>query len=193
MSIGGAKPDVVSDKLSASHYLQPDPSMAGGTLKEIEVPATLSPGGVEVWGLIVPPLLGAGILREDDLVLLVECAETWAASEHFRKRMWELLDEQAEIDRKLADTSGMDADELKLLYARDEAQEGRVKRARVGWMQSLQRAQSLSADLGLGPVARVRLGLAKVQGLSLLEMLQQSANGNTPATETTGGEIGAGE
>lgn len=192
MSIGGAKPDVVSDKLSASHYLQPDPSMAGGTLSEIPTPATLSPGGSEVWDLIVPPLLGAGILREDDLVLLVECAETWAASEHFRKRMWDLLDEQKEIDRQLADTSALSSDDLRILLARDEAQEGRVKRARVGWMQSLQRAQSLSADLGLGPVARVRLGLAKVQGLSLLEMLKQNASGNTPATETSGGELGAG-
>lgn len=188
----GRKPDVVSDKLSASHYLQPDPSMAGGTLTEITVPATLSEGGAAVWELIVPPLLGAGILREDDLVLLVECAESWAASEHFRQRMWDLIEEQEQIDRQLADTSGMDGDELKILWAREEAQEGRIKRARVGWMQSLQRAQSLSADLGLGPVARVRLGLAKVQGLSLLEMLKQHAEGNTPATGATGGELGAG-
>lgn len=177
MAVGGAKPSVVSDKLQSSHGVEPHPSMAGGTLKAIETPEVLSEGGRGIWQLIVPPLLDAGILREDDLVLLVECAEAWAASETFRKRMWQAIKLEEELEEKCF-SGELHGDDLAVALAQLEGQDQRVKRARAGWLQALRAAQSLSADLGLGPVARVRLGLAKVQGASLLEILRQMPGGS---------------
>ena len=106
--------------------------------------------------------------------MLVECVEAWAASEYFRARMWERIAEQERTD-ELVSSGGLTGDEFKLALATSEIIDGQVKRARTAWLQSVRAAASLSADLGLGPVARVRLGLAKVEGASLLQVLQEHA------------------
>lgn len=178
MGVPGAKPTVVASLgLSTSRSESgPDPRDAGGDIVSIDTPETLSARGRDVWDLIVPPLLDAKVLRQDDLVLLVECAESWAASEHFRERMWDLIRRQDEIETNI-DAGHLHGDDLKVALSTLELYDGQVKRARTAWQQSLRSAVQLGGELGLGPVARVRLGTAKVVGASLLDMLRAHREG----------------
>jgi hypothetical protein len=169
--VAGAKPKIIADRLPNERTIQRDPRQAGGSLTALETPASLSPRGALMWEVIAPPLLEAKVLREDDVPMLIECAETFAASVYFRDRMWALVEKQERLDNEGLD--GLEPDELTAKLREIDMIDQQVKRARAAWLQALTAAQRLSDGLGLGPVARVRLGLAKVQGLSLVEELQR--------------------
>jgi phage terminase small subunit len=142
--------------------------MAGGTLEALTPPASLSPAAQEVFEVITPVLLDSKVLREDDIPMLEQCCEAWAMARYYRTRTWALIDQ---LDRASAQLDMLSGDELRDQLAEVEMFDGSLKRARAGWNQATILAARLSAELGLGPVARVRLGLARVQGQSLLEAL----------------------
>ena len=185
MSVSGRKPSTEAARTGAGHRQHADPSQAGGYIVELEPPEELSKGGLEVWEVVVPDLVKSGVLRADDLVILVECCEAWAIARKFRSNLWAALDTQdtvmAELELLLG-TGVAEADDFKIASARAEAAEASVKRARSGWTAAFKAALSSSADLGLGPVARVRLGLTKLQGASLLgELDRQAGSGTQPS------------
>lgn len=135
MGVGGAKPDLVSQRTGASNREEVSPADAAGTITWMEPPAELSHTGREVWDQVAAPLFKAKILREEDIILLVEVCEAWGLVWYFRRALW------AEIE-------GMN----------DSTE---VKRLRAGWVQSLQHARTMLGDIGIGPVARIRTGLMK--------------------------------
>lgn len=167
---GGRQPDLVAARSGLRNDNRPvvDPRMAGGTLVELQAPAELSPYGREVFDMMTPALLSARVLREDDVPILIECVEAWAMARWYRKRTWALMEELEKSDLQRSLLSG---DELRDHLVEVEMLDGSLKRARAGWNQSATLAARLSSDMGLGPVARVKLGLAKVQGQSLIEAL----------------------
>lgn len=77
--------------------------------------------------------------------MLIEACEAWALARRFRSDLWE---------------------ELRGLNDPDV-----VKKLRASWRAALDAAKSLSAELGISPVAQVRLGLLKAQGASLMDAL----------------------
>lgn len=145
-----------------------DSRMAGGEIVELDPPAGLSPGAVAVFEQMTPALLRAKVLREDDIPMLEQCCEAWAMARYYRTRTWTLIDR---LERAQDELDGLDGDEFREKLSELEVLDGSMKRARAGWNQSSTLAARLSSELGLGPVARVKLGLARVQGQSLLEAL----------------------
>lgn len=166
----GPKPGILpaTANMRNDHREAPDPSAAGGTITRLDPPESLSPGGVEIFNAITPVLIQSKVLREDDLPMLEQCCEAWALSRYYRTRTWEIA---ARLDKSEAELDLLSGDELRDHLAEVEMLDGSMKRARAGWNQATILAARLSAELGLGPVARVRLGLARVQGASLLEAL----------------------
>jgi phage terminase small subunit len=152
-----------------------DPSAAGGYITEIEPPEDLSEEGLHYWNLITPELVAGRVLRADDIPLLVECCEAWAFVRTFRKALRDALDRYEQALALPAPQGDLEA--MKAHDALLEMRSAEVKRTRAGWTQAYKAALSASGDLGLGPVARVRLGLAKVQGASLLGQIAQGAGG----------------
>ena len=111
----------------------------------MEPPADISEAAREMWDLITPDLVEHKLLKPSDLPLLIEMVEALALAKRFRERL-------------LTEMDGMN----------DPAE---VKRLRTAWVDALRSASSLAGDFGIGPVARVRLGLTKLQGASLQDLI----------------------
>lgn len=142
MGVGGPKPDLVAQRLGASNV--PDRAPTGDVV-ELLPPDQLSPKGRVVWDTVVPVLVKSRVLREEDLLLVVEACEAWALVTHFRVLLWREID-----------------------GSNDPAE---IKRLRTSWADALRLAKSLSQDLGIGPVSRMRIGLAEAGAASLLAQL----------------------
>jgi phage terminase small subunit len=106
-------------------------------------PEVMSPNGAKIWSRLLPDLIGTGVFRESDGLLLVELCETLAEAQEFRRA---LRDEE--------DKSSQEA-----------------KRLRSGYLASMKLVMQISGEFGISPVARLRLGLMKVQGTTLLAAL----------------------
>lgn len=112
----------------------------------IPAPETLSDDAAVYWRQVVPSLITHDILIDADLPLVVNFCRAMALADRFH----------AELEGDV-DLSG-DA----------------VKRTRVGYERQVALALRLAGELGIGPVPRVRLGLMKARGHSLLEHLQRA-------------------
>lgn len=172
MAIPGRRPNVTTPVLPG-HHPERDPSAAGGYITELETPEALTPEAAVIWETIVPELVKGKVLREDDLVMLMEACEAWAIAIWFRRH---LQRQQKIYDEFLNEDPPRDPDEREKWEKRGERASAEVKRLRSGWNAAYKMALAASGDLGLGPVARVRLGLAKVQGASLLDALSENVS-----------------
>lgn len=143
--VSGRKPDLLAKRAPSDPRQEVDPADAGGTIDHLDPPAELTDEALEVWQTILPPLIESKVLREDDLPLTIELCESIALAKEFRTRLWQ---------------------ELKGLNDPDE-----VKRLRTSYNQMLSASTSLASEFGLSPVSRVRLGLTKLQGQSLLDAI----------------------
>lgn len=169
MGIAGRRPDLVTQRLDAGHRPVPDPQNAGGTLVALDPPEDLTPAALQVWNVVIPSLLEARVLRPEDIILIVEFCEVIAMARKHRADMdtWIKHLEQAYED------GATDFEEPKNFLARLEMMSQRVKKDRTGYHQAMRLGVSLASEFGISPVARVRLGLAKVQGASLLAVLDR--------------------
>lgn len=151
MSVPGRKPDLVADRLPSSHSPRPDATvLAPGAVVELNPPEDMSDEAVEVWDIVVPALIRNQVLREEHVVMLIEACEAWALARRFRADLWQELHGLNDPDT--------------------------VKKIRASWRAALDAAKSLSSELGISPVAQVRLGLLKAQGATLLDALAARHN-----------------
>lgn len=109
----------------------------------VQPPEILTPEGQAVWDTLLPDLISMGAFRESDVLLLTELCETLAEAQAFRRQL-----------RDEPDKSSPEA-----------------KRLRAGYLQSMKLVMSIAGEFGISPVARLRLGLMRIQGSSLLEAL----------------------
>lgn len=174
MGIPGRRPDLLTPRLEASHREMPDPATAGGTIVELERPDVLTDDAVVVWEQVVPDLVAAKVLREQDLVLLIEFCEQVGMARRARER---LVAMQVELDRAMED-GPQPGEEPKDYIARVDAWSQAVKRERSSYVALMRLAYSAASEFGISPVARVRLGLFKVQGASLLDALSKAREGS---------------
>jgi P27 family predicted phage terminase small subunit len=119
------------------------PQPPSGTVVAMKAPADLSDDAKKVWDLAVSDLIALRVFRPSDALMLQEFCELLAQAQKFR--------------RSLQDEPDMGSQE--------------AKRLRTGWLQSFKAAASISAEFGMSPVARIRLGLMKAQGGTLLGKL----------------------
>lgn len=143
MGIGGAKPDIVKGMAEDDGNV---PAYIG-TGGAIAPPEDLSPGAIEVWNMLVPDIAQTGVYRESDEILLSELCESLALARHFRRA-------------------------LQPIIAGGELDSPEAKRLRSGYRESMQTAMSIAGEFGISPVARLRLGLMRVKGTSLLDALE---------------------
>lgn len=122
----------------------------------IEPPAELTPEARAYWEKVIPDLAEMGVYVDSDVFLLTEMAENYAMAVRFRRQVTKL-----QTDLEAADTD--DLDRLELLS-------GQLKRARAGYLQHQKMLWSMAAEFGTTPTSRVRLGISKLQGASLLSM-----------------------
>ena len=139
---------------------EPAPYVRTGEIDSLPVqpPEELSTDAARAWDILLPDLIAMGVFSPSDTFLLFELCETLASAQGFRREVHRL---QARLDA--ADAAG--DDELA------ETISGRLKRARAGYLQHMKLVLSIAGEFGVSPVARLRLGLMKVQGASLLHAL----------------------
>lgn len=163
----GRKPSLLTSELGASHRNLPDVTAAGGTLVSLETPAGMSPIAVQVFELTAPSLLKHQVIREEDVFLLVEFCEQMSLAIEARKRMerWVAINDEAQENGRLDEESQRDY--IERLYQCSQM----VKHERAAYTQLMKLALTVAGQFGLSPVDRVRLGLYKAHGQSLLEAL----------------------
>lgn len=111
----------------------------------IPPPAQLSLKARDKWNAIMSDMASMRVYKSSDIIMLTELCECLAMLERFRMRLVALPD------------SDLGSPEGKVL--------------RTGYAEYFRIANSLADNYGLGPVARMRLGLLKIHGTTLLEKL----------------------
>lgn len=167
---GGAKP-----KAGNAVTVYTPPGVEGALA---QMPSELSREASEVWQILVPDLVEQQLFRPSDVLMVMELSELLAEARRFRRRLQQLQERIEKLE--LMDTAERLSEygELSAAFDAEDKLDGMLKRARTGWLQCLQRAQSLAGEFGISPVARIRLGLLRVQGASLLEALQAMEGGD---------------
>jgi phage terminase small subunit len=173
MGIRGRKPNLEAQASGASHKAEivtdflplPVESADPALLPEEYQPDTesMTPDGVAIWNMIVPDLVEAQVFREMDTILLEELCESLSMAREFRKQMIYYKDR---LGSAMLEAEGTEDDPLMDSYSRG------LKRARSGYREMMQTAMSIAGEFGISPVARMRLGLLKIQGNSLLGALK---------------------
>ncbi len=106
-------------------------------------PEIMSPSGAAVWDVLLPDLISTGVFRSSDRLLLLELCEALGEAQEFRRQL------RTEPDKGSPE----------------------AKRLRTGYLQQMKLVMQISAEFGISPVARLRLGLMRVQGATLLGAL----------------------
>jgi phage terminase small subunit len=131
-----------------------------GDVAWMEPPADLSPDGAELWNVILPDLIAAKVFRASDAVLLSELVESLAMARGFRHEINALSPKMREA---------LTAED----YETADAISQTLKRARSGYRQTMQTALAIAGEFGISPVSRLRLGIMKAQGSTLLGILNE--------------------
>lgn len=148
MAARGRKPDLTSRALDSSHSPTQDVSVLSfGALDHVDYPEEISEPAKGFWDIIAGAMLDAKILRAEHLPLVLETAEAFALASAFRKQLWESMN-----NREDPHVMG---------------------KHRTNWVSATTLAKSYAGELGISPVAQVRLGLLKAKGASLLEALDE--------------------
>ncbi len=127
-------------------------------------PDTLPEQAHGAWHDLAAALAEAGALVESDHLLLGQLAVMLTMAREYGAKLLEGLaaGETTELDRNGGE------------HVVPFAGSRREKRLRSSYMQAVTRLESLADAYGLNPTSRVRLGLDRVMGSSLLEALQRS-------------------
>lgn len=129
------------DPTSERSLARVESNVRSGLVNSIpEPPERLSSDAQRVWDIMLPGMIEQGVYRPEDALLLVEYVE--------------LVAETAENRRECRDM----ADKSTAEY----------KRVRTAWHSGLVLVDKIGSSLGLGPVARIRLGLTQLKGATLL-------------------------
>lgn len=169
VGVAGRKPSFGAESASPAPYVRT------GEIDSLPVapPEELSEDAGKAWAVLLPDLISTGVFSTSDSFLLFELCETLASAQGFRREVKTLQARLEESDERYAKErdEGADGDRLDRLEKESEHLSGRLKRARAGYLQHMKLVMSIAGEFGISPVARLRLGLMKVQGASLLGAL----------------------
>jgi phage terminase small subunit len=171
----GPIPDPVNSKLDPYAPVR-DPRAARGTIRHLDPPDDLSDLDREVWDLIVPSIVELGVLRAEDVPLVIMFVQGISESRTALRRKRDL---QIRIDAHHAvDTSGMTDKQLASHHRQEERLDTMQRRCAQQWRDASQLAMRVADRGGWGPVARARLGLAQLSGMGLIEQLHRLGEKN---------------
>lgn len=117
----------------------------GTTLLPLTPPEELSAEAQVLWDAILADQMQSGMYQNSDRFMLVELVEMLAEAKAFRRAL-----------RACDDRAGSQARYL-----------------RIGYEKCMMMALKISAEFGISPVARLRLGLGQIKAQTLLEALDQ--------------------
>lgn len=127
-------------------------------------PDDLSDDAKALWEAILPDLIKLKVFSLSDAPMLAELCASLAYARAFRAEMDALTVELGKLADDLSTTDRIE------LY---DALSLTLKRARSGYTQMMRVAMNLASDFAISPVSRLRLGLMKAKGSSLLGILGQ--------------------
>lgn len=130
-------------------------------------PDDLSDDAKALWEAILPDLIKLKVFSVSDAPMLAELCSSLAYARGFRVEMDALT---AELG-KLGEAGLGTIEEIE----RYDMLSLTLKRARSGYTQMMRVAMNLASDFAISPVSRLRLGLMKAKGSSLLGILGQKA------------------
>lgn len=169
---GGRVPDPTTAKLDPYAPVR-DPRAARGTITHLDPPDDLSEVDRQVWDLIVPSIVDLGVLRAEDVPLVIMFVQGISESQTALRRKREL---QSRIDaHHEVDTSAMTDSQLASHHRQEERLDTMQRRCAQQWRDASQLAMRVADRGGWGPVARARLGLAQLSGMGLIDQLQRLA------------------
>jgi phage terminase small subunit len=135
-------------------------------------PEELTEGALSIWSVVLPDLISNGVYRPSDAIMLVELCESLATAQGFRRQANGLMQRLERQEERCAEL--LEAGDLETLQDAEKDAEvlsGRLKRARSGYLQNMKLVMSIAGEFGISPVARLRLGLMRIQGGTLLAAL----------------------
>jgi P27 family predicted phage terminase small subunit len=149
----GTKPKPIEQRIREGNIEKtplPEPVLIGGRPQAdiITPPDDLPEDGKDLWNLVVPSLLEAGILDMVDLPALEAMCTQWA----YGKRAGRIIEEKG-------------------MLSRGHAGQIREHPAMATVRKSHEVFHRFAAEYGLTPSARARLGLAHMQGRALQKEL----------------------
>ena len=118
-------------------------------------PELLTEGGMDVWNAVIPDLVNSGVFRSSDALMLVEMCEMLSQAQRYRRRSQEIMDR---LDMAI-DEGNLESE---VMF------DAMLKRTNTAHEKALTLALRMATEFGISPVARVKLGLARVKGASLL-------------------------
>lgn len=149
---------------------------ASGDIVTMEPPDDLTEDARALWAVILPDLIRLKVFAISDAPMLAELCSSLAYARAFRAEMDSLTLELAKAGSLLATLPRRDLDEEQRLQLHEALAEydflsGALKRARSGYTQMMRVAMNLASDFAISPVSRLRLGLMKTRGATLLGIL----------------------
>lgn len=177
MGIRGAKPSI--EKFSVEN-----PTFTPtGVANSISPPNDLTDLGKEKWKLLLEDLTSNGVYRPVDALLLTEICDLFARLEILRRQMKNPVDGWWKYER---DLSREEREDFLLNYTTEAEREEMwlisttYKRLRTDYTQSVKLLLSMTAEFGITPVARLRLGLLQLQGSSLTAIMAGDGDDDAP-------------
>lgn len=128
-----------------------------GDVVAMDAPDDLSEEARGLWEIAIADLIGLKMFRLSDAPMLAEFCAALAMARQFRREIDALAPSMTQA------LANKDFETVEMIS-------GSIKRARSGYVSMFKLAQSVGADFGMSPVARLRLGLMAAQGNSLLAM-----------------------
>lgn len=153
MAVAGRKPEA-HGKIARRR----EPTQSG-TVVAMDAPDDLTDEAKMIWDTLLPDLIALRTFVESDALLLSELCAELATARAFRRQVETL---EPDFDAALREKD----------FERADALSGMLKRARTGRRQAMQTVLAIAGEFGITPAARLRLGLMKAQGSSLLGLLR---------------------
>ena len=155
MGVPGRKPNLDTASAEGKAVVRTgEVGVIVGPPEEISDPAKV------IWDTLVPDLVSMGVFTVSDTFLLFEMCEALASAQAFRREATSLQRQLENFDQ----TGDFD---------NADRASSRLKRARAGYLQNMKLVMSIAGEFGISPVARLRLGLMKLQGGTLLSAMAE--------------------
>lgn len=194
--VGGPKPSIEKFVTSQPARLPSDITQVTPPPEELSTP------GRRNWEILLADLQQLGVYRDADSLILVELCEMLARAQEIRRSManpprgwWnterdfsdDIKVELDEFARESAEgtLSQADREHMRSLWGMSQS----CKRLRTEYLQTMKAVKTFIDEFGATPVARLRLGLLKLQGASIAEAL---GAGDDDAPPADGHEAGPG-
>lgn len=138
-----------------------------GDIVSMSPPDDLTEDAAALWDVILPDLIKLKVFAISDAPMLAELCSSLSYARAFRAEMENLSAALIELS---SDPASVDWEQYELVS-------GALKRARSGYTQMMRVAMALAGDFAISPVSRLRLGLMKTRGATLLGILGKTDDG----------------